>query len=203
MTYSLKRIAIPAAVSALVSAALVFGAPVQAMAGHHGQSNSVHKSYSSHGKGHNKKSYNKSRHSNYKSRNRHHNYARGYKKHRSKTSVSLNFTGFYGSSYRHNPRYGYYSSGFYSPSYYYNYTPPRQTVIVREPVYISEPTYVQAPVAAKSRYTAPVSSDGGVCLQEREYQATITIGNEEVPAYGTACLQPDGSWKHGPAQPAQ
>lgn len=39
------------------------------------------------------------------------------------------------------------------------------------------------------------------CLQEREYQTTVVVGGKNVPAYGTACLQPDGSWRHGPAQP--
>ncbi|WP_417317541.1 hypothetical protein [Emcibacter sp.] len=45
-----------------------------------------------------------------------------------------------------------------------------------------------------------VAYSHGSCLQEREYQTTITVGNEAVPAYGTACLQPDGSWKFGPAK---
>ena len=38
------------------------------------------------------------------------------------------------------------------------------------------------------------------CLQEREYQTRVLIGGKEVDAYGTACLQPDGSWRRGPAQ---
>ena len=38
------------------------------------------------------------------------------------------------------------------------------------------------------------------CLQEREYQTTVIVGGKEVEAYGTACLQPDGSWRRGPAQ---
>jgi surface antigen len=38
------------------------------------------------------------------------------------------------------------------------------------------------------------------CLQEREYQTTVYVGGKEVDAYGTACLQPDGSWRRGPAQ---
>lgn len=38
------------------------------------------------------------------------------------------------------------------------------------------------------------------CLQEREYQTTVFVGGKEVDAYGTACLQPDGSWRRGPAQ---
>lgn len=29
----------------------------------------------------------------------------------------------------------------------------------------------------------------------REYQQTITVGGEQHQAYGTACRQPDGSWK--------
>jgi hypothetical protein len=41
---------------------------------------------------------------------------------------------------------------------------------------------------------------GGTCLQEREYQTTVVVGGKNVPAYGTACLQPDGSWKREPAQ---
>jgi hypothetical protein len=38
------------------------------------------------------------------------------------------------------------------------------------------------------------------CLQEREYQTTVVVGGKQVEAYGTACLQPDGSWSRGPAQ---
>jgi surface antigen len=29
----------------------------------------------------------------------------------------------------------------------------------------------------------------------REYQQTVTIGGKKTSAYGTACQQPDGSWK--------
>jgi hypothetical protein len=38
------------------------------------------------------------------------------------------------------------------------------------------------------------------CLQEREYQMKVIVGGRQVDAYGTACLQPDGSWTRGPAQ---
>lgn len=31
--------------------------------------------------------------------------------------------------------------------------------------------------------------------QCREYQSTVTIGGKTEQAYGTACRQPDGSWK--------
>ncbi len=36
------------------------------------------------------------------------------------------------------------------------------------------------------------SASGEYC---REYQQTITVGGEQQSAYGTACRQPDGSWK--------
>lgn len=36
------------------------------------------------------------------------------------------------------------------------------------------------------------------CLQQREYTMKVVINGQLVDAYGTACLQPDGSWKQGP-----
>jgi hypothetical protein len=36
------------------------------------------------------------------------------------------------------------------------------------------------------------SVDGRYC---REYQQTVTVGNRQEQAYGTACLRPDGAWQ--------
>jgi surface antigen len=36
------------------------------------------------------------------------------------------------------------------------------------------------------------AGNGDYC---REYQQTITVGGKQQSAYGTACRQPDGSWK--------
>jgi surface antigen len=36
------------------------------------------------------------------------------------------------------------------------------------------------------------TSSGAYC---REYQSTVVIGGQSQQAYGTACRQPDGSWK--------
>ncbi|MBM3491860.1 MAG: glycine zipper 2TM domain-containing protein [Alphaproteobacteria bacterium] len=36
------------------------------------------------------------------------------------------------------------------------------------------------------------TSGGEYC---REFQQTVTVGNKTEQAYGTACRQPDGSWK--------
>jgi hypothetical protein len=58
----------------------------------------------------------------------------------------------------------------------------------------------------EQQYTPPprtgyrYSDPGSTCLQEREYQMTVIVGGKEAEAYGTACLQPDGSWYRGPAQ---
>lgn len=52
-------------------------------------------------------------------------------------------------------------------------------------------------------YTALPYSTGSstsTCLQEREYQMKVIVGGKAADAYGTACLQPDGSWYRGPAQ---
>jgi surface antigen len=35
-------------------------------------------------------------------------------------------------------------------------------------------------------------SNGNVC---REYQQTVTVGGQTQEGYGTACRQPDGSWR--------
>lgn len=35
-------------------------------------------------------------------------------------------------------------------------------------------------------------ADGAYC---REYEQTVTVGGEKQKAYGTACRQPDGTWK--------
>ncbi|WP_138379820.1 hypothetical protein [Luteithermobacter gelatinilyticus] len=64
------------------------------------------------------------------------------------------------------------------------------------PAYVQQPVQGSGWVASSPQQIRTNSS----CLQEREYQTTITVGNETVPAYGTACLQPDGSWKFGPAK---
>lgn len=52
------------------------------------------------------------------------------------------------------------------------------------------------PNTGHSGYTVPTSTyqtaSGTYC---REYQTTVTIDGSEQKAYGTACRQPDGSWK--------
>ena len=77
----------------------------------------------------------------------------------------------------------------------------------REVVYVpTEPRYSEdrsrerpresRPQPAQNRYDPAAEFPNG-CVQTREYTTTITIGGEEKDAYGTACLQADGSWLTG------
>lgn len=76
-----------------------------------------------------------------------------------------------------------------------------ETVYVQQqPVYVQpqQQWTQQQPVSQPQNLAQNTASS---CLQVREYQTTITVGNQTVPAYGQSCLQPDGSWKLGPAIP--
>jgi len=71
---------------------------------------------------------------------------------------------------------------YYPPPPAYYYYPP--------PAYYAPPPVAYAPpppVAA-----APVEPTGQHC---REYQATSTIDGRPQQTYGTACQQPDGTWR--------
>ena len=57
-----------------------------------------------------------------------------------------------------------------------------------------------APREASPAIYEPYQGSAASCLQEREYQMTVIVGGRKVDAYGTACLQPDGSWSRGPAR---
>jgi len=64
------------------------------------------------------------------------------------------------------------------------------------PLYIGRRYAPQPPPPAQPPAgRAVVSQVSPDCLQVREYQTQIVVGGRTVPAYGDACLQPDGSWK--------
>jgi surface antigen len=76
------------------------------------------------------------------------------------------------------------SRAYYQPNYVAQYAPPPQRVVyVREP----EPIYVQ------DSYVGARSNHGDRYC--REYSNSVRIGNQWRDSYGTACLQPDGSWE--------
>lgn len=120
----------------------------------------------------------------------------------------------YGRSYGYGPGYrrGYsYSLGYgYSPGYGYDYGygwgigygysgghhgghGSSFDLFFSAPLYFGRSYYPQpAPVIVPRTQAAPPAP---ACQQTREYQTEITIGDQVLPAYGTACLQADGSWK--------
>jgi len=102
-----------------------------------------------------------------------------------------------------------YSSGYYHPYPHHYYRPhywgPRyggRVVFVNPPpvvyappptvVYAAPPVYSQAPIDATPASAPYRTSDGRYC---REYQAQVIVGGVPQPSYGTACQQPDGSWR--------
>lgn len=63
-----------------------------------------------------------------------------------------------------------------------------------------------APIGQRIIWSNPQSGNGGTVtpMREgndstghycREYQSTVTVGGKTEQAYGTACRQPDGTWK--------
>ncbi|UCC55922.1 MAG: hypothetical protein JSU75_11355 [Gammaproteobacteria bacterium] len=66
----------------------------------------------------------------------------------------------------------------------------------------SQQYYAPAAPPREVYSTTPYNTvDGdGTCLQEREYTNKVIVGGKTVDAYGTACLQPDGSWRYGPSR---
>ncbi len=67
------------------------------------------------------------------------------------------------------------------PAYYY---PPPAPVY-----YAPAPVYVPPPAAA---YAPPAAAPQGEC---REYESTMTIAGQPQSVVGTACRQPDGTWR--------
>ena len=75
------------------------------------------------------------------------------------------------------------------PAYYY---PPPPVVAYPPPApvyYAPAPVYAPPPATA---YAPPPAEPQGEC---REYQSTTTIAGQPQSMVGTACLQPDGTWR--------
>ena len=92
------------------------------------------------------------------------------------------------------PRNNYYRDPYYRGSGYYYPPPQYQAPRYQQPrQYGAVPEY-NTPQPTQSVQEFPAGTN---CLQIREYTTVITIGGEEKEAYGSACLQEDGSWIAG------
>ncbi|PCJ33351.1 MAG: hypothetical protein COA93_08030 [Alphaproteobacteria bacterium] len=76
-----------------------------------------------------------------------------------------------------------------------------RTVYVQQQPVLVQPKQQQWAHKQQVQQQNVAQNNNNACLQVREYQTTITVGGQSVPAYGQSCLQPDGSWKLGPAIP--
>lgn len=116
----------------------------------------------------------------------HHNYYDNY--------YNSNYSVSYGYGYGY-PYYGYGPSWGWGTNYYSR--PSTRVVYVDRPVETvvtsATPRYIQQP--PQQVFDQQQKFEGENCQQVREYTTTIEIGGESVPAYGSACLMPDGSWK--------
>ena len=71
------------------------------------------------------------------------------------------------------------------PAYYY--PPPVVAYPPPAPIYYAPP-----PAYAPPAYAAPPAAPQGEC---REYTSTTTIAGQPQNVVGTACRQPDGTWR--------
>lgn len=85
-----------------------------------------------------------------------------------------------GSGYSSYHPYDYGSSHYYRPRYYYPSPPVIYPVPLAQPVYY--PVAPAQPPATPERYC-------------REYTRDVWVGGRKQQSYGSACLQPDGSWE--------
>ncbi len=75
-----------------------------------------------------------------------------------------------------------------APRIYWPAPPSRVVVLPPRTIYVpSSPVLQAVPASPVFRGT-----DGRYC---REYQTTVTIAGTGQPGYGTACLEPDGTWR--------
>lgn len=99
-------------------------------------------------------------------------------------------------SYGYNPYYGGYYGypyGYGRPVYYgypAYYAPPPTVVYEAPPQVVYAPA--AAPISVNQTSETYTDDAGRTC---REYQSTGKVAGHVQPTYGTACLQPDGSWR--------
>jgi hypothetical protein len=93
---------------------------------------------------------------------------------------------------------GFVSFGIGVPLYYpppVIYAPPPAYYVPPPPVVYAPPppAYYAPPAAAPAYYAPPATAPAGQHC--REYQSTAVINGQPEQTVGTACLQPDGTWR--------
>jgi hypothetical protein len=99
-----------------------------------------------------------------------------------------------------------YSSGYYPRHHHHRGYGARYVYVAPPPVYYYPPPpayyappppayYAPPPVVYQQPQTLPGGRLQAAQSYCREYQSTSVVNNQQVQSYGTACLQPDGSWQ--------
>lgn len=89
--------------------------------------------------------------------------------------------------YHHSGGYVMLGGGYPGPAYYEPYYPQPYGYYAPQPVYNVAP-----PPEVTIMPNVVSNAPGDYC---REYQGHARINGVDRPTYGTACRQPDGSWK--------
>lgn len=103
-------------------------------------------------------------------------------------------SGYHGGYYPRHYHGGYRARYVYvaPPPVYYAPPPPRVVYVNPPPAYYPPPPVVYQQAPPQTLPGGPLASADTQC---REYQSTAVVNGQRVPSYGTACLQPDGSWR--------
>jgi hypothetical protein len=134
------------------------------------------------------------------SHDRGHNY--GHRSgHDYRHSYGWSYAPFYWGGYRYAP--GYYGPGYGSLGLGYAWGGYHDSfgLSLSLPLYFGSRYNDYPPPVPYRRYRvvepqpASRATTAPACRQIREYTTEVTIGEQVLPAYGTACLQADGSWK--------
>lgn len=196
MRFSMKALAIS------IGLAFAVVAPGAALAGHkhHGHKKHYghHQKHFKHGRGHGKHFGHGRRHYGHgKHHYRRHKQGYGHTKHYYRKRH-------YGYGHRRHHRHGY-GHRYYRPGvtiklfHGSRYQAPER--YEERESYETKAAPAEIPTETIVWNTDRVKEWPETCLMTREYQTEIVVGGESVQGYGQACLQPDGSWYRGPAQP--
>ncbi|MFT5394446.1 MAG: hypothetical protein ACI8PT_004657 [Gammaproteobacteria bacterium] len=119
-------------------------------------------------------------------RDGHHGQHRGHHQRRHRSSFEFGYSsGFGHRGYRGHRRY-------YGQSGLSITVPIYSEPAYRERVYVEQP---RSTVVVRGAPAPQASALPAACEQTREFRTEIVIDGQRVPAYGTACLMPDGSWR--------
>lgn len=109
--------------------------------------------------------------------------------------IGLGFPVYPAYGYGYRPHYAHpYYPRYYRPHYAPRviYAPPPVVYAPPPVIYAAPPVIYQQPVQAAPTSDVYRASNGQYC---REYQSTIRVGGQYQNSYGTACQDPDGTWR--------